>query len=942
MKYISKTILIAALAGANTFAVAAQEMPDSAKVNVAFRSVEQSDLMGGVSAVDVESLENKDYTTYSLDDMQSLVGGYNGQLWSMGDALVLIDGVARDANNILPSEIASITFLKSAQAVVLYGSRGAKGVILITTKRGNEEGLQVSVRGNASLFVPKSYPNYLGAAEYMTLYNEALTNDGLSPAFSQEDIYNYSTLKNTYRYPNTNFFSSDYLRKHYEKYEGTAEFRGGGKFAKYYANVDLYNTNDLINFGQGKKNHVTRLSVRGNIDLKLNDFISGWVNTSATFYDSMGDRANYWSESSTMRPTNPGSAPLVPLIPISAIGENDAAWILVNNSNYVVDDKYILGGTQIYQTNPFAAMYAAGWSKWTSRQFQFDTGIEIKLDKILEGLRFRTQYAVDYSTSYTTSISNDYATYEATWDNALGQDMITGITKYGLDKRVAAQTVSGSTERQTMTFNALFDYTRTFADKHNVYAMILANGYQITNSGQYHRTSNTNLGVNLSYNFDKRYYFEFSGAEVHSSKLPEGNRNAFSPTASIGWRISQEDFMKDVDWVNELKVSAGYSNINEDIDISDYYMYQEQFTATGTWWGWSETCNAMQTTDFQRGGNTDMTYIKRKEFTASINTSLFNNRVKLYADYFNTKFVGQLAIPATEFPSYFQTHYPVSDMRPYYNINDTKRTGFDWGLNLANKFDEVNVSLGLFGMYSKATNTKWSENVEYDWLKSEGAPADALRGYQCAGFWNSQEEIDAVKNATEHAAGGYGLVNANTKPGDLKYIDQNGDGMIDSKDNVILGRWGSPWSFGLNLQVSWKGFTLFAAGHGQMGGNGLKNNTYNMVYGDRKYSEVVRDRWTPETASTAKYPRLTTQTGDLNFVTSDFWMYDTDAFYIDKVQLTYDFPAKWWTDKFVKGLQVYVSGSSLATISKEAKHMELNVGSAPQCRSYNLGVKVDF
>ena len=923
-------------------AASAQQMPDSAKVNVAFRQVEQSQLMGGVTAVDVENLEQKDYTTYSLDNMQSLVGGYNGQLWNMGEALVLVDGVARDANNILPTEIANITFMKSAQAVVLYGSRASKGVILITTKRGNDTGLQVSVRGNASLFVPKSYPEYLGSAEYMTLYNEARVNDGLTPSFSEEDIYHYSTGENPYRYPNTNFFSKDYLKKNYQKYEGVAEFRGGGKFAKFYANVGIYNVGDLMNFGQGKKNSTTRLNVRGNIDLTLNDWISGWINTSATFYDAKSDNSGFWSASATMRPTNPGSAPLVPLIPISYIGEGDAAQTLVNNSNYIVDGKYILGGTQLYSTNPFAAMYAAGWSKWTSRQFQFDAGINIDLSRLTPGLRFRTQYAVDYATSYTTSINNEYATYEATWDNALGKDYISTLTKYNIDKRTATQNVSGSAERQTMTFNALFDYTRTFADVHNLYAMIVANGYQITTAGQYHRTSNTNLGINLSYNYKNRYYVEFSGAEVWSSKLPEGNRAAFSPTGSIGWRISQEDFMKDATWVDELKLSAGYASVNEDLDIENYYMYQEIFTATGTWWGWSETNNAMQTTDFRRGGNNKLTYVKRNEFTVSLNSSFLGGRIKLYADYFNTKFSGQLTIPSSIFPSYFQTYYPESDMRPYYNYNDTKRWGFDWGLTLANKFDQVDLSLGFYGLYSKAKNTKWNENVEYDWLKVEGADASALRGYKCIGYWNSEEEIAAAQASENFGKGKPAVVNANTKPGDLKYVDQNGDGVIDAKDRVVLGTWSSPLTLGLNLQVAYKGFTLFVAGSGRFGGQGIKNNSYMWVYGDSKYSDVVRGRWTPETAATATYPRLTTQGGELNFVTSDYWMYNTDAFFLDKVQLTYDFPKKWFDGKFVKGLQAYIYGSSLATISKERKYIELNVGSAPQCRTYNFGVKVDF
>lgn len=933
MKQIYKIFTIGALALLPTGVALADELLDSTKVNVAFRTVEDMNLLGGVSAVNVEKLAEKDYTTYSLSEMQALVGGYNGQLWNQGEALVLVDGVPRDANNVLPSEIAQITFMKSAQAVVLYGSRGAHGVILITTKRGNEQGLQVSVRGNAQLFVPKSYPKYLGSAEYATLYNEALANDGITtPAFTQEDIYNYSAKTNPFRYPDINFFSEDYLKKNYMRYDATAEFRGGGKFAKYYANVGLYNNTDLIKFGEGKDNHTTRLNVRGNIDLTLNDWISGWVNTSASFYDDRKDRSNYWAESAKLRPTNPGADPLVPLIPISAIDPSDKdSWTYINNSNYVVGGKYLLGGTQQYATNPFAGMYAAGHNKYTSRQFQFDLGLNIDLARILQGLSFRAQYAVDYSTSYNTAIINDYATYKATWDNALGHDMISSLTKYNLDKRTATQTVSDSKDRQTITFNANFAYNRVFDDVHNVHAMLLANGYQITTSGEYHRISNANLGLNLEYDYMNKYYAQFSAAAVHSAKLAPGHRNAFSPTASLGWRISQEDWFENSEWLNDLKLTASYGILNQDIDIEKYYMYEDIFTSTGTWWGWSETNNSMQTTDSKRGGNPDLGFVKRKEFNIGLNSTLFDGLIRLNANFFNIDTNDQLTIASSTYPNYFQTYWPESDLRPYINYNNQRRTGFDFGVNVFKEVGEVALGLGVNGMYNKTKNLRINETVEYDWLRQTGAPVDALRGYECLGFF--ADENDVANSAK---------INNNTRPGDLKYRDQNGDGVIDSKDMVVLGKWGAPFIMGLNFTAKWRNFTLFVAGTGNWGGKAFKNDTYNWVYGDVKYSEVVRGRWTPETAAIATYPRLTTQGGELNFVNSDFWMYSTDAFYLDKVQLTYDLPSSLFRDKFVKGLQVYVNGNSLATISKERKQIERNVGASPQCRVYTLGVKVDF
>lgn len=933
MKHIIKNIALgAALLPVAAVAQTEKEYTDSvaSQVNVAFRTVNEADLMGGVSTVNMIEQAKKDYTTYSLDGMDALVGGYNGQLWNQGEALVLVDGVPRDATNVLPTEIEQITFLKAASAVVLYGSRAAKGVILITTKHGRNDGLNVSVRGNASLYVPKSYPKYLGSAAYMELYNEALQNDGKAAVYSEDDIYHYASNENPYRYPNINFFDSQYIKKTYQRYDGTAEFSGGGRLAHFYANIGLSNVGSLMNFGEGKNNHTTRLNVRGNIDLRLNDWIDGYVNANATFYDARNDNSNFWSESATMRPTS--QYPLVPFIPISYVEEADAVTLkTIQNSNYIIDGKYFLGGTQSQQTNPFAAMYAAGYNKYTSRQMQFDMGMNFDLKSLVKGLKLKTKFAVDYHTQYNTSINNEYAVYEAKWNNYSGQDLITSITKYGTDKRTGTQNLSDSHDKQLILMQAQLDYDRSFGD-HNLNATLLAHGYQISEDGKYHRTSNANLGLQLAYNYAHTYYADLSMAAIHSAKLAEGHREAISPVVSLGWRLKNESFLRNVKAVDDLKLTASYGIINQDLDIEKYYMYDYVFTATGTWWGWNEVANSMQTSDSQQGSNYNLGFIKRKEFRAGLTGSLWEGALKFDANFFTTSTNGLLTTASTIYPSYFQTYWPVSTFLANTNYNNQRRTGVDLTLNVHQKFGEFDTNFGVSAMYYTSKNTKWDENVEYDWLKAEGQSIEAMRGYECLGFF---KDADDVANSAK--------INNNTKPGDLKYKDQNGDGIIDSKDQVVIGKWTAPFQMGVHFTVKYKDFTLFAQGSGTFGGNGLKNGKDTWVYGDGKYSDVVLNRWTPETASTATYPRLTTESGDLNFVASDFWKYSTSAFRLNKVQLTYDLPQSIFAgDSFVKGVSVYVSGSNLLTIAKERKYMELNVGTAPQTRMYNLGVKVNL
>lgn len=926
--YKRKALTIGLLAlSASTFA---QTVADTTQVNVAFGTKAKSELLGGVSAIDMENLTSKNYNTYSLDALQAYAGGYTGQLWNMGDALILVDGVPRDANNVLPTEIQQITFLKSASAVALYGSRAAKGAVLITTKRGRTDGLNVSVRGNAGMFTPKEYPTYLGAAQYMSLYNEALANDGKSPVYSETDIYNYASGRNPYRYPNIDFFSSDYLKKAYNRYDGDAEFEGGGRFAHFYANIGFYHVGDLIKFGEGKHNHTNRLNVRGNIDMRFNDWVTGWVDANATFYDQRGDRSNYWNQSATLRPTT--QYPLTPLIPIDMMNPDVADMQkMVANSNYIVDGRYMLGGTQSLQTNPFASMYAAGYNTFTSRQLQFDAGINFNLDKVLKGLSFKTHAAIDYATSYNSSIQNDYSTYEPVWTNMNGKDEIIGLKKYGTDKHTGTKIVSDSKTVQTIFFSGQFDYNRQFG-LHAVDATLLAHGYQVTTTGEYHRTSNANLGLNVDYNYDRRYYANLALAAIHSAKLAAGHREAVSPVGTVAWRISREKWMAPTaSWLDDLKLNASYGVINEDLDIEKYYMYDDIFTATGTWWGWSESANAMQTSDSQRGGNDGLGFVKRKELRLGLDASFGKGLVKINANYFNVKFDGLLVTPENIYPSYFHTYWPVSTFLPYINYNAQRRSGFDFTLDVHKQLGEVDLMGGVTGMYYTSKNTKISENVEYDWQKSEGTRIDALRGYRCLGFFQSEDEI---KNSA--------VINSNTKPGDLKYQDMNDDGIIDSRDQVVLGHWTPDFYLGFHFTAKYKGFTFFMNWTGDFGGMGVKNNSYEWCYGDRKYSDVVLGRWRPETAATATYPRLTTEGGELNFITSDFWTYKTDAVRLNKVQLTYDLPDNLFQGKWVKGLSVYLSGSNLLTIAGERKYMETNVGSFPQTRYYNLGAKVNF
>ena len=991
MKYMKKKIdiFLLALFAASPLAVNAQATDDAGdadsivakkKVHVAFRDKDVDHILGGVSYVDMEELQKKDYTTGSLEDMYALVGGWNGNnLWGMDNErldnndnsnlpLVIIDGVKRPSNNVLPSEIEQITFLKGAQAVVLYGSKGAKGAILITTKRGKVDGLQITANANTGFHVAKAFPEYLGSAEYMTLYNEARLNDNLVPRYSQQDIYNHASGLNPYRYPNVNYFSDEYVRKVYNRSEGTLEIQGGGMRAHFYTNINYYRNEDLLDFGVAKDNYTDRFSVRGNVDLVINKLIKGFANASATFYNENKNKGDFWGEASTMCPNFPENA--APLIPIDMVDPNASmALAILGKSLNLLDGRMFPGGTKATQTNAIADCYFGGKTKAVSRQFQFDAGIIYDMDKFVRGLSFKTLFSIDYAANYSLSYDNKYAVFIPTWSNYNSGDVIVGLTQQNDEIVTGHMAMSDTKYRQTISWNGHFDYDHTFADKHHVTGMLLANMYTTTASGTYHRYANANLGLQAGYDYKSRYFAEVSLAGVHSARLPEGNREAISPSFSIGWNLARENFLKD-SFVDDLMLSASYSNLNEDIDVymgdtntKYYYIYDALWSTAGSGFSWNEgtTTNRTYSTT---GSNPALDFIHRKEYSVSLRGSFFNKLISTDLTFFNTDIDGFIVQNPTVFPSHLQGGLSGSSFKPAVNNNIQNRKGLDFSVTAQKQFGQVHAALGVVGTYLKTEWKKFDELLDPNAPNkfTEGQVLDGLWGYNCLGFYTTSDfdynaetgKYTLRKDLPQPKIGG------TIQPGDLKYEDVNGDGSINNQDMVVLGKsgtvtildsngnptsqglgsMGSPLTLGVNLTLKYKNWTLFMLGNGQFGAYAMKNGSYYYMSGDAKYSVNARGRWTPETADVATHPRLTSLSSANNGANSTFWMYSTDRFNIRKVQLTYDFPQEMFNGKVVKALSIYLNGNDLLTISKNREIMETSVGYAPQTRFYNLGVKV--
>jgi len=921
-------------------------------VHIAFRTVNKKDLLGAVSSVNVSDVLTKSYGLSSLDNLDGLVSGYTGNVWGQSP-LILVDGIPRNAADVRMVEVQSVTVLKDATSVAMYGGAGSRGVVLITTKRGANKPLSIDVRANTGVLVPKRYPSYLNGAEYMTLYNEALRNDGIAERYTPEQIYRTSEGTNPYRYPDLNLLSSEYLKKMTSRSDITTEISGGNERARYYSNIGMAYNNDLLKLGEAKKNNDLLLRIRTNVDMNLTSWLTASADVSAIIDNNYAARGDFWGATATIRPNHDWFSPLIPIDMLDP--DNPELQTIVENSNHVIDGKYLLGGLSTMQTNDLSQLIASGYIKDKNRAFMFNVSAQADLSSVVKGLRFSTRYSMDYTSRYTEGYNVPYATYEPVWQTIDGQEVITSLNKFGNDENSTSEFIGTSLYNQTTSITGQFDYRRTFNQNHHVTASLVGWGYmsQFSSDGDtnvggsdYHPVRNTNLGIQAGYNFRHKYYVDFSGAVLHSTKLPTGNRQGFSPTATLGWRISEEDFFKNSDsFVDDLRLTVSYSALKQDLDITsdntDYYLYSGNYgnnDQLGRWYQWRDGVAGGWTTLSGRGANPNLTFVERNEFRTGLDATLFNRVVSLNANYFHQRVNGLLTRgSSTVFPSYFIGPANGSFL-PWLNYNNDQRTGVDFSINVNSKVGNVHYTAGFVGMVYDSKALRRDEVYEDDYQNRTGRPLDAYWGYLAEGLFQSQEEID--NHARQLFGGG------EVKPGDIKYTDVNGDGVVDGLDQVDLGHNGwavSPFTYGVNLTLKWKNLTLFAVGSGQSGAVAFKNDAYFWVRGQNKYSTEVSGRWTEETKNTATYPRLTTTGLNNNVQNSTFWMYKTNRFNLNRVQLTYDFSDRLFANSsVVNGLSVYINGDNLLVISEERKLMETNFGSAPQTRFFNFGVRASF
>jgi len=886
-------------------------------VNIAFGKVKKGDLVNAVSVLNPADIQKYDNIQSIAEALSGRVPGLLGSsnIRGIGTPLFIVDGLPRDISTINLAEVEQITVMKDINSAMLYGNGAVNGVVQITTKRGKAHKKEVNVSAYYGISTPSALPKYLSSADYMTLNNEARVNDGLTAAYDTALIRKFRT-GNPYRYPSIDYYSKNYL-KDYKPYSRVmTELSGGDDNVRYYTNVGWSNTGSLLNFGTGKNAQQNVFNVRGNVDMNINSWIKASLDAVGVFNNNSLPVGNYWTAAAANQPNL-----FSPLIPISLIDPTNALLKARKND---VNGLYLLGGTSSYLTNPIANGYSGGENDSIQRTFSFNNRIDFDLGGLVKGLAFHTNVSFDMYTRYDQTVNNSYSVYQPVWKAAV--DSVASLTKYGSDVRSGTQNVLNTYYERRFGFYGMFDYKRTFGGVHNISGTLIGYGSRYKIQNNYFGDNNANFGLRLAYNYKNTYLVDFSSAYVNSVKLPVGNRGAYSPSLGLALVIYSDEYSSATSAVNYLKIRGSAGIMNSDAGIGGYYYYDNSYTTSGSY-SWLDGTYSNSGVIASHGVNPRLGFPKRNELNLGLEGIFFNHQLSVDANVFKSKYYDQITQPASAYPSFY-TNYIA-----YENFNSNSYQGAEIGLSYTKRFGDFSFVIGANALYADSKVLKKAEIYANQYQYRTGRPVDAIFGLVSDGLFKDQSDINS------HALQTFGVV----KPGDIKYVDQNKDGVIDANDQVQIGRSQAPYYYGLNLKLSYKSFTLFAKGTGSSGSDGMLSDNYYWVDGNKKYSTFILNRWTPATAATATYPRLSSVANPNDFQSSTYWLYRNNYFTVDRVQLTYNMPEKVTRMLKMKHLSLYVDGSNLITYSKYANYRDLRVGGyEPNYRSFSLGLKTMF
>jgi len=908
-------------------------------VVVGFGTQRRASVVGAITTIEPKRLQIGTSRSMSNNLAGQLAGiiavqrsgepGYdNSNFWIRGistfggsrSPLILVDGVERSLDNMDPEEIESFSILKDAAASAVYGVRGANGVILINTKRGKVGKPNVSARFEQGITSPVQLPQFIGAADYLEVMNSIREERGEQGLYSKERIENIRNQTDPDLYPDVNWLDA-ILRDRAGNSRANVSVNGGSDILRYSLVTSYYREGGLIerdkNQAWNSSSRLNRYNVRSNVDINVSPTtlfrlnIGGYLQDRTRAPQSVDD---LFQEAFTIPP-------------------------------YVHPTIYSSGEIPRtpQRTNPWALATQRGYERISASKIESLFSVEQDLSFWLKGLKARGLFSFDrYSnTSVVRSKSPDY------YNPAIGRDengkLQLVIDSYG--QEFLGYEKNSDWGDKSMYLEGALNYTQTFAG-HNIEAMFLYNQRNYDN-GDLLPYRNQGIAGRFSYNYNNRYIAEFNFGYNGSENFAPGKRYGFFPSFALGWYLSEEPFMEHLRGTfSKIKLRGSYGLVGNDKLDGRRFAYITTINETGGYsWGLNN--------DFKRAGrmegdqgNGNLTWETVAKSNIGFELGLWR-ALEFQLDLFNEErkdiFMQRRSIPGS---SGFTN-------APWANFGRVNNKGIDMSLEV-NKAINHNLSLSVRGTFTYAINKILEQDEPSAVIgtsrSSTGKPIGQLFGLIDEGLFTDADFSDVANGVLkpEIARHSFGPV----RPGDIKYRDLNGDGVVDALDRTAIGGTEDPqivFGFGSNLRYKALDFGFFFQGVSRtyriIGGSNFIPGSANGAMGN--IFSNVWDRWTVDNPSQdVFYPRLSDYQSANNNMASTWWLRDMSFIRLRNVEIGYSLPTKLLDHLSIRNFRIFLRGNNLLTVSDfKLWDPELGVNNGmryPIMKSVSAGLELNF
>ena len=840
-------------------------------------------------------------------------------------ALVLVDGFERSMNEINIEDIETFTVLKDASATAIYGSRGANGVVLITTKRGKEGKVHIDAKVETTYNTRTYTPELVDGYTYATLMNEARITRNQIPFYSDEDLHLLANGLDKDLFPNVDWMGM-LLKKGAPTYRATLNINGGGSLARYYVSASYVKEAGMYNVDEGLKDYDTnssyhRWNYRVNVDMDITKSTLVRVGIAGSL-----DKMN-----------QPGVG--------NSVWESVMGYSPITSPVLFSDGRIPAYGNSDGRMNPWAASTQTGYQEHWNNKMQADITLEQKFDFITKGLKFVGRFGMDTNNAQW----NNRKKLPEMWKVEQNRDSDGKLVPTKVRGEEIMSQQSSSTGERKEYLEAELHYNRSFSD-HLIGGVLKYTQDKIINT-----TSNSDviqgidrrhqgLAGRFTYGWKYRYFVDFNFGYNGSENFAPNHQFGFFPAYSAAWNIAEEPIVKKhLKWMNMFKLRYSYGKVGNDT-MNDRFPYLPSFgNSSGNGFNYSdlETSYFYDGLTYTKYATTNVTWEIATKHDIGIDFSLWDDRFTGTIDYFYERRDG-----IYQSRSFIPVSVGLNSSLSYAtNVSAVSSRGLDGNFGFKQKIGNVNLTLRGNITYSKSKILEYDEEVtNYKYTLATGFQVSQPRGLIAEGLF---KDYDDIRNSAKQTWG-------DVMPGDIKYRDVNGDGIVNDKDYVPIGATNRPnLIYGFGFSAQWKGFDVNVLFQGAGKSTFFIDGYTVYPFKDGDWGNILTDvvksnRWIlgENEDPNAKYPRLSYGGNNNNYQSSTYWMRNGSYLRLKNLEVGYTIPKSIVNKIRLNNIRIYFMGTNLVTFSS-FKLWDPELGSSngqvyPLSKAYTLGLTINI